>query len=248
MSPSPPERVVHVVVAGDIGGAERLLVDLATRPDATRADHSVALMTPNRALARLFVDAGLRVHDRGAVRENPLAYLWRSLGPLDVAWLERILRQERATVAHLHTFASHVVGTRAARRAGVPIVRTEHHVAYFDDPSCSPFTRWSIGKVDAVVAISDYVRRFVEQTEPRVARKLHTVRNGVDTAYFAAQGAPPDASAPFTFVVACRLEAWKGVDLVVDAMAHVDGARLDVVGDGSQRERLEARALSLGVA
>ena len=40
------ERIVHVVVAGDIGGAERLLVDLATRPDATRANHSVALMTP----------------------------------------------------------------------------------------------------------------------------------------------------------------------------------------------------------
>src|SRR5438477_7808357 len=147
-------RVVHVVVAGDIGGAERLLVDLATRPETTRAEHAVALMTPNRALARLFADAGLRVHDRGEVHENPLAYLWRSLGPADVAWVEGILRKERASVAHLHTFASHVVGTRAARRAGVPLLRTEHHVDYFDDPSCSPFTRWSIRRVDVVVAIS----------------------------------------------------------------------------------------------
>src|SRR5258708_3389118 len=44
-------RVMHVAVAGDIGGAERLLVDLAARPDRTGADHEVALITPNRTLA-----------------------------------------------------------------------------------------------------------------------------------------------------------------------------------------------------
>ena len=32
-------RVMHLVVAGDIGGAERLLVDLAKRPEETGADH-----------------------------------------------------------------------------------------------------------------------------------------------------------------------------------------------------------------
>lgn len=241
------ERVVHVVVAGDIGGAERLLVDLATRPDATRANHSVALMTPNRRLAQLFLDAGLVVHDRGPVRENPLAYLWRSLGPADVAWLEAVLRREKATVAHLHTFASHVVGTRAGRRAGVPLLRTEHHVDYFDDPSCAPFTRWSIRRVDVVVAISDYVARFVERTLPAVAPRMRVVRNGVDTRYFAPRDTPARAGS-FTFVVACRLEAWKGVDLVVEAMKDVPGARLDVVGDGSERASLEAAARAHGVA
>jgi glycosyltransferase involved in cell wall biosynthesis len=241
-------RVVHVVVAGDIGGAERLLVDLASRPDASRAEHSIALMTPNRALARLFQDAGLRVHDRGPVRENPLAYLWRSLGPSDTAWLEGVLREERANVVHLHTFASHVVGTRAARRAGVPVIRTEHHIAYFTDPSCAPFTRWSLRRVDATVAISDYVARFVEKTMRGIGDRMHVVRNGVDTDYFVPRTTERSAEDPFTFVVACRLEAWKGVDLVVDAMARVDGARLVVVGDGAERERLEASARSLGVS
>ena len=135
-----PVRVTHVVVAGDIGGAERLLVDLATRPRETGAEHTVALMTPNRKLADMFEGAGLKVRDRGRVRENPLAYLWRSLGPRDVAWLEDVLRKERTEIAHLHTFGSHVVGARAALRADIPFVRTEHHVSYFIDPSCSPFT------------------------------------------------------------------------------------------------------------
>ena len=144
-------RVVHVVVAGDIGGAERLLVDLASRPKESGAEHVVALLTPNRKLAAMFEKNGLSIRDRGPVRENPIAYLWRSLGPSDVAWLAGVLKDERASVAHLHTFGSHVLGTRAALRAGVPIIRTEHHVQYFIDASTRSFTRWSLARVDRSV-------------------------------------------------------------------------------------------------
>jgi glycosyltransferase involved in cell wall biosynthesis len=158
-----------------------------------------------------------------------------------------VLRDEGAAVAHLHTFASHVVGTRAALRAGVPVVRTEHHIAYFTDPSCAPFTRWSLRRVDASVAISEYVARFVAKTMSDLGDRLHVVRNGVDTAYFAPRVSERPEAEPFTFVVACRLEAWKGVDLVVEAIARVPGARLVVVGDGAERGRLEASARSLGV-
>jgi glycosyltransferase involved in cell wall biosynthesis len=237
-------NVVHVVVAGDIGGAERLLVDLASRPDLSGARHSVALMTPNPALRAYFGRAGLRVIDRGPVQENPLAYLWRSFGPRDTTWLCEVLAREHAHVAHLHTFQSHVIGTRAAKRAGAKILRTEHHVQYFLDASTSAFTRWSIGRVDAVVAISDYVARFVAQTEPRTVPVLRTVRNGVDADYFTPRPWPADP--PFTFVVVCRLEPWKRVDLAIDAMRDVPGARLLIAGDGSERSALEARARPLG--
>ena len=84
--PSRP-KVVHVVVAGDIGGAEHFLVNLASRPELSGADHCVALMTPNPKLRAFFADAGLSIRDRGPVRENPIAYLWRSFGPADIAWL-----------------------------------------------------------------------------------------------------------------------------------------------------------------
>ncbi len=240
MAREPGLRVVHVVVAGDIGGAERLLVDLASRPEESGAEHVVALMTPNRALAAMFERAGLTIRDRGPVRENPLAYLWRSLGPSDVAWLANVLREERASVAHLHTFGSHVVGTRAALRAGVPIVRTEHHVQYFTDPSTRSFTRWSLARVDRSVAISQYVADWVTRAVPSIAPRLRVVLNGVDAAYFAprAQSATA-AERPFTFAVVCRLEPWKGVDLVVEAAARSKAFCVDIVGDGSERERLE---------
>jgi glycosyltransferase involved in cell wall biosynthesis len=228
---------MHVVVAGDIGGAERLLVDLASRPDATRASHSIALVTPNRALAAYFASAGLTVYDRGPSRDDPLAYLLRSLGPRDVGWLAGLLHEQKIDVVHTHTFASHVIGTRAAQRAGLPQLRTEHHVMHYFDPSCSPFTRWAAARTERVVAVSEYVRSIVSRTAPAVAARTAVVRNGVDTSYWSPR--PRGAGQPFRVGVVCRLTGWKRVHLAVEAAA-LAGVDLLVVGDGEERARLES--------
>jgi glycosyltransferase involved in cell wall biosynthesis len=238
-------KVVHVVVAGEIGGAERMLCDLASRPEESGADHVIALMTPNDGLLQLFEGAGLRVHDRGRVRENPAAFLWRSLGPIDTRWLEGILRSERATVAHLHTFASQVIGTRAARRVNARIVRTEHSTRAYDDPSCWPFSRWSLRRTDACVAISAHVRAVAIAKAPWIAGKTRVIMNGVDTARFSPRAVAMPAM--FTFVLVGRLERRKGVDLAIEALSHAPGAHLEVVGDGDERGALEALVRERGM-
>ncbi len=235
-------RVMHVIVAGDIGGAERLLVDLATRPERTRADHEVALITPNRALATHLAGSGLRVHDRGPARENPFSYLYRTLGPADTMWLARLLVQQRIDVVHTHTFGSHVLGTRAARRTGRPQLRTEHHVMHYSDLSCAPFTRWAAARTERFVAVSDYVLRVLCKTAPAVAARTTVVRNGVDTAHWRPR---PGSEHGFRMAVVCRLTAWKRVHLAVEAAA-IARAELLVIGDGEERSRLEALARRAG--
>jgi glycosyltransferase involved in cell wall biosynthesis len=233
---------MHVVVGGDIGGAERVVTDLATRPEQTGADHQVALFTPNRALAAYFAKAGVRVHDRGPVRENPLAYLYRSFGPADVTWLSERLAGEAIDVVHTHTFGSHVLGTRAARRVRRPQLRTEHHVMHYFDASSSPFTRWAAARTDRLVAVSEYVRRVLADAAPALAERMTVVRNGVDTAHF---GPRERGEGDFCVGVVCRLTGWKRVHLAVEAAA-LSGAELVVVGDGEERGRLEALALERG--
>ncbi|HEY8039514.1 MAG TPA: glycosyltransferase family 4 protein [Polyangiaceae bacterium] len=237
-------RVVHVVVAGEIGGAERMLVDLASRPEATGAEHAVALLTPNAALRALLEGAGLRVHARQDVREGPLPFLWQTLGPRDVAWIAGVLAGEGARIAHLHTFASQMVGTRAGRRAGVKVLRTEHSTRAYDDPTCWPFSRWSLRRADACVAISEHVRAVAEARAPWAAGKMRVVPNGVDTERFAPR--PGSREETFTFALVGRLERRKGVDVALDALAQVPGARLDIAGEGEERRALEARARTLG--
>jgi glycosyltransferase involved in cell wall biosynthesis len=238
-------RVLHAVVAGEIGGAERMLVDLASNPSATHAEHAVALVSPSDPLRRMLSDAGLRVHDRGPAREGPLPFLWRSLGPRDVAWMARVARDERACIVHLHTFASQVVGTRAALRVGARILRTEHSTRAYVDPSCWPFSRWSLARADACVAISEHVRAVATARAPWAAAKVGVVPNGVDVERFAPREEPKAEA--FTFVTVARLERRKGVDLALDALARVPGARLDVIGEGDQRRALEDGARARGL-
>ncbi len=242
-------RVLHVVVAGEIGGAERMVVDLASRPEESGAAHAVAVMTPNVALVRMMREAGLLVFDRGPVRENPAAYLWRSLGPVDVAWLVRVVAEWRAGIVHLHTFGSQVIGTRAARRAGARVVRTEHSTRVYVDPSCWPFSRWSLGRTDRVVAISAHIRETVLDKAPWATSRVRVVHDGVDTGHFSPRAAADFAGEgrPFRFVTVARLDPRKGIDLAVEAVAQTPGVLLDVVGDGDERSNLERLARRLGV-
>ncbi|GAJ30300.1 glycosyltransferase family 4 protein [Acidomonas methanolica] len=238
-------KVVHVVVAGDIGGAERLLLDLTTRPVESNAEHCVALMTPNPKLRAYIAASGVALRERGPIRADPLSYLWRAFGPVDVQWLETVLTEERATIVHMHTYASHIIGVRAARRLRLPSLRTEHGVHHYTDPSCALFRSWALRHTDSVVAVSDYVRRFVSRRAPFAAGRIHVVRNGVDTRYFAPVPSPPPG--PFTLALVCRLEPWKQVDLVIRAAAHVPGLHVRIAGDGSARGALEELTRKLGV-
>jgi glycosyltransferase involved in cell wall biosynthesis len=235
-------RVLHLVVGGDVGGAERLLVDLARRPDVARADQEVALFTPNPRLRSLFRDAGLVLHDRGHAREDAFSFLRRSLGSADVAWLVELLRGERFDALHTHTFGTHVLGTRAARRAGVPQLRTEHHVMHYFDPSCIPFTRWAASRTERFVAISGYVMSTLRRVAPDAASRTRVVLNGVDVAHWTPRPKERDG---FSAAIVCRLTGWKRVDLAIEA-ARIARVELVVVGDGEERIRLEGLARSKG--
>ena len=43
-----------------------------------------------------------------------------------------VLRATGAGAVQLHTFASHILGTRAGRLAGVPVIRTEHSTRVYN--------------------------------------------------------------------------------------------------------------------
>jgi glycosyltransferase involved in cell wall biosynthesis len=238
-------RVVHVVAAGEIGGAERMLAELACRPGETGAEHSIAVLSPSAALARLFRQRSIRVHDPGPVPDGPLPYLRASLGRRRVMWLSSVLERERARIVHLHTFASQVLGTRAARAAGARVLRTEHSTRVFDDLSCWPFSRWSLARADASIAVSDHVLRRAVARADWARSRMRVVPNGVDVTHFGPRPAP--SQGPFTFGIVGRLEPRKGVDLAIRALARVPGAHLEVIGDGRERASLERLAAGLRV-
>jgi glycosyltransferase involved in cell wall biosynthesis len=119
----------------------------------------------------------------------------------------------------------------------VRILRTEHSTRAYDDPSCWPFSRWSLRRADRVVAISRHVLDVALRRAPWIRERTLIIHNGVDTDRFT-PGAEPGAG----FCLVGRLEPRKGVDVAIDALAGVPGATLDVVGNGEMRRELERRA------
>ena len=73
--------------------------------------------------------------------------------------LTNAARDLGGNLLHLHTFGSHVLGVRVASALGIPVVRTEHDVAHYEDPSRNRFTRWAMRRTHAVIAISAFVER-----------------------------------------------------------------------------------------
>ncbi len=243
-------HVVHLVVAGSIGGAERLLVDLATRPEESGAKHTVALISHDETLPGFFDEAALVVRYGGCIPHNPVNYLRTTFGPRSLDWLDGVLVEEKPDVLHLHTFGSHLLGVQAGQRAGIPTLRTEHHIYHYDYPSMSPFTRWAARRTTRFAAVSDYVRREVASRAPYTAEKMETIRNGIDVSRF--RYVPMDPAArggePVVFAVVCRLDRWKGVDLAIEGLAAVPNAILRVAGTGPDLPRLQAAADRAGVA
>jgi L-malate glycosyltransferase len=238
-------KVVHLLVAGDIGGAERFLVDLASRGEETGADHAIAILTPNPKLTALLKGAGLVVHEGRPISEDPLSFLGRAFGSGATRFFEGVLRAERATLVHLHTLGAHVPGTRAAMRLGLPVLRTEHHWLHYRDPLTAPFTRWALRRTAAVACVSSEVRDVIARSAPSAARLLSVVHNGVDLSRFVPSPGP--GAGPLRLAITCRLEPRKQVHLAIDALAAVPSATLEVAGDGSLRASLEARAAARGL-
>lgn len=238
-------KILHIIVAGQIGGAERFLVNLASRADASWAEHCIALMTPNPKLRDFFVTSGLKVRERGLVRENPLAYLWRSWGPRDLHWLGQVIAEEGADLLHCHTYGSHVLSARAGEHFSVPVIRTEHGVRHYADPSCALFRHWALKHTTHIVGVSGFVAERVLSIAPYMKGRVSVIHNGIDLDYFTPQ--PPPMDGPFRLAVVSRLEPIKRLSLAVEAIAKLPDVHLDIAGDGVERAKLAALANAFGV-
>jgi glycosyltransferase involved in cell wall biosynthesis len=95
-----------------------------------------------------------------------------------------------------------------------------------------------------LVFVSEHLRSIARAAAPGLARWLDGALvqpMGLDLARFAALARAPRT--PPTILVAARLVPIKGVDVALDAFAHVRGpARLVIAGDGPERAALRERA------
>ena len=163
------------------------------------------------------------------------------------------LRRHRPDALLLGTFKKTWLGALGARLARVPRVVARIGLAT-DLPGRSAFYRLAFGRwIDQVVVNAGELRGAVLASLPALnPERVVVIWNGVDAlartrpagALRAELGIP--AGAPVVGAVA-RLASQKRLELLLGAVARLDGARCVLAGDGPEEEALRRTARKLGL-
>jgi sugar transferase (PEP-CTERM/EpsH1 system associated) len=237
---SPRVKVVHVVLSLEVGGLEMVVLNLVRLADRSAFDHAVVCLHGRGGLAPRFEALDIPVLALEAEDR------WQFLRRLVTAF-----RSLRPHLVHTHNPAPHLFGALAAKLTGVPaVVHTKHGRNFPGVPRLVLANRVASLLSDAVVAVSEDAARVARDTERVPASRVRVFPNGVDLARWPVQDSPGPSGPPRAVCVA-RLDPVKDHASLFRAARLVRDAepafRLDVIGDGDERPRLEALVRELGL-
>jgi glycosyltransferase involved in cell wall biosynthesis len=237
--------IAHVLSSFGLGGQERVVLSLAREQRKSGGRVVVIGLGPGP------LESQLRAENATTLVIEKRARLDPSL-PFRVA---RELSRARADVVHTHNPAALVYGASAARLAKIPVLHTKHGLN--PDPSRRrALRRAAASLVDAYVAVTPLLADEAARRNECDPTRLHVVENGIDTELFHSD---PDARRairevldldPIAPVVGSvgRLSPEKNQRLLLDAVAREPSWHVVLVGDGPEREALEAHARGLSSA
>ncbi len=244
---------MHVITGLRIGGAENQL-RLLTRYTCTQP--SVVALTHADEVADSMRADGVPVFDLGMRSNRDVTAVPR---------LARLMAREKPQVVHVHLYRATLYGRLAARLARVPVVVTTEH-SLLDGVLEGRRTTASVRRLylateplnSGTIAVSNAVAARLVSWGVR-PDKVRVVPNGVEfptetsgleqlrTTTRRDLGLPADAQ---VIGGIGRLHPTKRWDLLLRALAGDLGAdrRLLLVGEGEERDALQALAVALGVS
>lgn len=185
---------------------------------------------------------------------DKLARLQRLLGVVPRRWVHAFhVRRLTAEFQPDLIICNHVelaaYGQRAKRQSGTPYWVVAYGIEVWGDSS--PGQADALGRADCVVAISKVTQEILA-AKGILRHKIELLYYGFDTNMFSPIA--ESASAAPVLLTVCRLDAaerYKGYDAVVELMPNLlrefPALRYRIVGDGTDRARVEALARRLGV-
>jgi glycosyltransferase involved in cell wall biosynthesis len=247
-------NIAHVLASLQIGGGERVALELASGQAA--AGHTVTVFSlappPDGPLADSFRQRDVAVQRVGKRPGFDVTLPFR---------LGAAFRRRRVDVVHTHNRLPLIYGAAGGKLAGAHVVHTRHGPGR--GTRREQWLRRGAGRfLDAYVAVSPELKSLAESLGDCAPRKLAVIENGIDFARFAgARGERADARAALgipagAWVVGSvgRLAPEKDYPRLVRAMAPLLGpdARLLLVGDGAEagaiRREIEACQVGAYVA
>jgi sugar transferase (PEP-CTERM/EpsH1 system associated) len=237
--------VAHVVLGLQVGGLERVVVNLACKLKLAGFRTMVVCLEQGGPLANELQDAGIPVH---VLAKHP------GLDWAAVRRLAELLKENAVQVVHTHNPQPHLHCVLAAFRSRTPVcVHTKHGRNYPHMQARVLLNRALSWRTDAIVPVSDNARDVALQCEKVNPHKLHRIWNGVDTDRYRpdVRGRGSEVRGTVIGTVA-RLSPEKDQKTMLAAfqLVHeqVPGARLVFAGDGPSMTELRRSAADMGIA
>ncbi len=251
-------RIIQLVNNLDMGGLERLVVDLAQCQLAEGHQATIYCLTHPGRLAAEAAGMGIRVLSFDKPAGPHLSTVWK---------IAKQLRRDRPDVLHTHNHLVHHYGVIAGRLAGVPVIvstrhRAEHRIVdghggpqvilKAPDRKSDLIFRATLPWTDCVVMISEATRQFFIRHRGIPPAKTRVILNGAHLERFLNTPAHPGSFSPrVRFGIAARLALAKDHFTLLRAFAtvaaEVPTAELQIAGDGPLRDRLTGYAQELGL-
>ncbi|MFY9458603.1 glycosyltransferase involved in cell wall biosynthesis [Aquabacterium commune] len=246
-----PLRIVHVVDSLEVGGLERVTVDLAQAQAALGHSVRVFSIAATEGLKQELLDAGIPVTE---------GHKRRSLDWHTLSLLRACVRDARADVVHAHNFVPNYHAALATIGLGVAQVCTLHDMgARLQNRRLKTLFQLSLTRTRCVAMVGAQVHQRHLATGLVPADKAHTVLNGIPVARFASDGTNRPAARQqlglndTALVIGCvgRLVPLKNHHRMVDVMPALlqqhPHLRLVIVGDGVQAEALRQQVAAKGL-
>jgi glycosyltransferase involved in cell wall biosynthesis len=255
--PSSPDSPVILQVLPSLvtGGVERGTVEIAQA--IAEAEATALVASAGGPLVRPIERAGGRHFTLPLASKNPFR-IWRN----SIA-LEALIRERHVSLVHARSRAPAWSAWLACQRTGVPFVTT-YHGAYSEDLPYKRRYNDVMARGCIVIAASQFIADLVTERHGVPAERIRVIPRGVDPAQFdpaAVNGSRiarlaeawrlPDGVR--TVVLPGRLTAWKGHEVLLEAIARLGRSDVMAILVGSHQGRhryarhLEHLATRLGI-
>lgn len=227
-------HVLHVIDALALGGAERMLVEIANR--AARDGHRITVcVTRHDTRMAHLLDANIELLVLGRTRRIDLAPMWR---------LRQWIARSAVDVIHAHGRSSFslIAALRATRAIATPVILHDHLGVHIH-PEVPRWFEIARRFLDAYVAVDE--AQLAWAARAGIARdRMHVIANALDLAALAARTRDSELSAVAGPRLLCigGLRRDKAIDVVLEAMTHVAATLFVVGGDADPAYAAACRA------
>jgi glycosyltransferase involved in cell wall biosynthesis len=253
-------KIIYIIGTLDVGGSEGQLVRLAMGLDRQRFEPLVCCLSSAGPYQSVLEAAAIPVEVIGFRGLTIFRHPYRVASQL--FRLVRFLSREQPCIVHGFLFWAYILGTYAAKAAGVPIViASRRGLGHFKarKPHYLFLERLTNAMTDVWVANSEAVRQDTARQEGVDPARIRVIPNGVDPNRFARVldrravrrrlGLPEDD--PLLLTVS-NLIHYKGHGTLLEAVPLVtrihQRARFLLTGDGPMRPEIERRIAGAGLA